>query len=986
VSRRRRSDDPLRPYFTREWRALSGASGMTVLLTAADLAKPWPIKIVIDELFGGRTGSFTLTASDWRLLVAVALLVLAIALVEAFAEYFSDLWLQSAGERIAHRLRTAVYSHLQRLSLRFHQSRQKGDLVTRVTGDVDSIGDLFAQSLGSMAQSGLLLVGMIAVTLFLDPLLAAVSCAVVPLLAWLSVSYRQRIRASAKRQRAQDGEIASRATEALAAMPAVKAFGSEALEAERVAAPSALRMALGIQVSRLQARFDGLLSVFTAVGTALVIVVGVVRVASGVLTPGDLVVFTSYARKVNTPLRSLAREATKAMRTLARADRIRELLRADDVLPETAHAYRGGRARGRIELERVSFGYTDDRPVLDDVTLHIAPGEHVAIIGPSGAGKSTLGALVARFHDPAGGRVLIDGRDAKACSLTWLREQVGVLLQDTMLFSGTVESNIAYGWPASRDEIAAAARLAAADDFLSALPDGYETELGPQGAGLSGGQRQRLGIARMLLRDPAILVLDEPTTGLDAESEAQVLAGLRRLMRGRTALIITHSLELARTADRVLLVEDGGIAADGAPADVLGPKLRPPRRRRSTAMDVALPGMESLLDRGTMTDVLARSLRGAGQPTGVEVERVMYRPGRRLRTHYVVDVAGERHHAVAWIDADADLGARVNGRAWRELADLAAGRAPGEQPVTYDPELRAVVSWLPFDAALPALAVPAPAMAHLLRQEGLAIEDDEPVELLRYKPGERATLRVDGHVLKAYGNRESFGAALHGLRALPGVVPTARLAAQLPALRVVAQTRVCGRRPEPSPETHRQAGALAWQLHAAPVVGLPASGPEKELRAARAKARLAGRLVPELRPRLERLVALLEERLPAGGLPVAVHGDFHVEQLLALVDGGLAMLDLDDMRYASPALDLATYAADEVRGLPGDGEAIAAALEPLLAGYGERPADLEWHLAAVILTKACHPFRRLVDDWPARVEGMVASAEQAFGPKIRPLR
>jgi hypothetical protein len=321
----------------------------------------------------------------------------------------------------------------------------------------------------------------------------------------------------------------------------------------------------------------------------------------------------------------------------------------------------------------------------------------------------------------------------------------------------------------------------------------------------------------------------------------------------------------------------------------------------------------------------------------------------------------------------------VQARAWRELAELAAGRAPGERPVSYDAELRALVSWVPFDAALPGLAAPGPALAKALRGEGVAVEDDEPVRLLRYKPHQRATLQMDGHVLKAYGDEPSFGAALHALKALPDVVPTARFAARLAPLRIVAQTRVEGRPLPANAATHRRAGALARALHAAPEAGLAHDGPAHELREARDKAALAAALVPELRPRLERLVARLEERAPAGGPSVVAHGDFHIDQLLERADGSVAVIDLDDLRHAAPALDLATYLADDVRGVPADRATIERTLAPLLEGYGERPPDLDWHLAAVILAKVCHPFRRLVDDWPAHVEGMVSAAEDALG-------
>jgi ATP-binding cassette, subfamily B, bacterial len=560
----------LTPFLRPQWPALAGASGATVVLTLVELAKPWPLALAIDKIVRSRHGSFHLAASDVRLLIVVVLLVIVIALAEALADYFSDLWLYSAGERITHTLRIAVYEHLQRLSLGYHQRTQKGDLVARVTEDVTSVGDLFAESLGAIAQGALLLVGMALVSVAIDPLLALASFLAMPALALLSYRYRIKVRQGARAQRAHEGEIASLAGEALSAMPVVKASGSERFEGQRVHVRSVERMRIGIQVSRLQARFDGLIGVVSAIATALVIGLGVIRISAGSLSPGDLVVFATYVRRFNSPLRTIAREATKVSRTMARADRIAEVLAADELVEDRPGAFSGGSARGDVELREVTFRYAKDRPVLDAVTLRAAAGVCVALIGPSGAGKSTIGALIVRLHDPAGGRVLIDGRDARACSLAWLRRQVGLVLQDTVLFTGTVADNIAYGTEATREEIIAAARVVAADEFIRRLPDGYDTLLGPQGVGLSGGQRQRIGLARTLVRDPRILVLDEPTTGLDTDSEAKVISGLRALMRGRTTILITHSLDLAATADRIVRLEGGRIVAAGSPDEILG--------------------------------------------------------------------------------------------------------------------------------------------------------------------------------------------------------------------------------------------------------------------------------------------------------------------------------------------------------------------------------------------------------------------------------
>ena len=377
----------LRPFLVRQWRALAGAGLMSLLLTVAELARPWPLKYVIDHVIGDHTGGFSLTSNDYVALAVVAAATLAIAILEGGAQYCADLWLQRAGERIAHRLRVRVYDHLQALSLHFHLRREKGDLVTRVTSDVNSIGDLFAQSMGQIFQGLLLLFGMLVIASILDPVLALTLCVSLPLLAFVSFRFRIRVRAASRRQRHQEGEIASRATEALSAMAVIKAFGAEDIERQRVTAPSKQRMVLGVEVARLQAAFNGLVTVLVALGTAAIVVVGAIRIASGSLTVGDLVVFATYAQRVNRPLRDIAREWTKVAKTLARADRIGELLALDDVLVERHGAYSGPRAEGAIELDNVSFGYEDGRVALRDVSLRIEPGERIAIIGPSGRAR-----------------------------------------------------------------------------------------------------------------------------------------------------------------------------------------------------------------------------------------------------------------------------------------------------------------------------------------------------------------------------------------------------------------------------------------------------------------------------------------------------------------------------------------------------------------------------------------------------------------------
>ncbi|NUR08728.1 MAG: ABC transporter ATP-binding protein [Nocardioidaceae bacterium] len=555
--------------------ALVGAALSTVAVTLAELAAPWPLKIAIDSLVSGRGTHFDLSPADVSLLVGLAALVLGIAAVDALATFSSSYWLNRSGESIVHDLRTATYEHLQKLSLAFHSNRPTGDLVARVTSDVNAVGDLFAQTLGTLTSSVLVLVGMFAVTFWIDPVLAVVAFLVSPVLLATSLHYQKRIRLMARTQRHQEGEIASMATEALSAMQVVKAFGTERFEHGRVHQRSAERLKVGVEVSKVESRFSALVDVLGAVATALVLGLGVVSVARGRISAGDLVVVVAYTNKLYKPLKDIAKQASRVARSMARLERVAEVLGDDTVLAEGAGSTEPGRrAEGTVDLVDVRFRYLPQRRALEGVSLHVPSGSTLALVGESGAGKSTIGALVARFYDPVSGVVRLDGRDARDWSLRWLRSQVGVLLQDTILFSGTVHENIAYGTDADALTVREVAGAAGALSFIRALPDGFDTMLGPGGTGLSGGQRQRIGIARVLLRDPAVLVLDEPTTGLDPESEALVLAGLNRLVQGRTTILITHSTSLARSADMVALMADGRVAEYDAPERLLATDSR----------------------------------------------------------------------------------------------------------------------------------------------------------------------------------------------------------------------------------------------------------------------------------------------------------------------------------------------------------------------------------------------------------------------------
>ncbi len=782
----------VKPYLVPEWRALTVAAVATTAVVAAWLARPLPLALVVDHLVGRREGPFELTSDDWRLLGLIAGLVLVIGLVNALGGHLADDRLSKAGERITHRLRMATYAQIQRLSLSFHDSRQSGDLVTRVTGDVSAVGSLFSGVIGNLVSSGMLLLGMFTVSFLIDPLLALTAFAAAPVLALVSFRFRGRVKSLARAQRAKQGELAALAQESIASVRAVKAFGAERFEEDRLRARSEELWELELEASGVEGRFSGITDVLGSIALALVLVVAVVRASEGAVTVGELVIMWTYARRIDRPLRSIARNVNRFSRGLARAERVAEILTADEILEDRPDAYSGPRARGDLELDGVSFSYAADRPALAELELRVPAGQRIALVGRSGAGKSTLAALIARFYDPPPdrGRVLLDGRDLRDCSLEWLRDQVGLVLQETILFTGTVEENIAYGLEADRERVIRAAEAAGAHGFISKLPEGYETLLGERGVGLSGGQRQRIAVARTLLRDPPVLVLDEPTTGLDAESEAQVLDGIGALMKDRTTIIITHSLPLAATAERVVVVDAGRVVREGTPDEVLpaerrlgatgggsaggGAWLRP--ERAPVPADPALASMAEVLDEDVMAEVLARGLRDGAKPSAVNVRYLRYRPEHSLVVDYDVEVGGGAHRATATIAARG-LSRRARRPENVTLALLVDDRSPATFPLAYEPALDAMIQWLPLDVSLRGAAEPPDRLQQRLRAAGVSVggDGDEPA-LLAYRPGRRAVFRIDGHVLKCYASERRFEVARAGLErawACPTCTPPA---------------------------------------------------------------------------------------------------------------------------------------------------------------------------------------------------------------------
>jgi len=555
-------------------------AGLAMVLDAfLTVCRPWPLKIVIDRVIAVHPRSTRVPfIGGWldgtplepaRILYGACAATLLIGTGTGLFTYYYTRTVGDVGRRVAFALRRDLFSHMQRLSLRFHDRQRTGDLITRLTSDISNIQDLIANGSIILASNGLLLLGMVAVMFWLNWQFAATALSVAPLLFWAVFRYTRRIKVAARAARTSDSLLASLAQETLASIRIVQGLAQEDRQDERFHVQNLSSLQAYLEGIRYQARVAPLVDVLAALGLALVMWYGATSVRAGLLTTGDMVVFFAYVTNLYSPMRALSKLSYAFNKATIGAERIAEVMRVRHEVSDRRDAEVAPRFEGRIEFRDVSFEYESGKPVLFRVNLEIAPGQKVALVGPSGAGKSTLVSLIPRLYDPTAGSVRIDGRDIRDHRVHSLRDQISLVLQDTLLFSGTIRENIAFGRPgASDEEILTAAMTANAHEFIEQLPDGYETLVAERGSTLSGGQKQRIAIARAILRDAPILILDEPTTGLDAESEGAVVEALDRAAAGRTTLTIAHRLSTVRFADRIIVLEQGRIVEEGAQGDL----------------------------------------------------------------------------------------------------------------------------------------------------------------------------------------------------------------------------------------------------------------------------------------------------------------------------------------------------------------------------------------------------------------------------------
>ncbi|AJC61633.1 ABC transporter ATP-binding protein [Streptomyces sp. 769] len=550
------------PYTRGGRRWFVGILAFVVLGPVVDAAEIWLFKIVIDDL---------LIPRNLHLLVPIALAYLGFTLLAgalAFADDMTSTWVS---ERFLLALRSDLFRHVEGLSLGFFERRRLGDVLSRVTGDVDAVETFLLSGIVNALAQVVRLGVFLGVLFFLSWDLTLLALVIAPMFWFTARRFSRRIRAAARERRRRSGSLSAVTEEALGNIALVQAYNRQRWEHGRFERESLGRFRAAMASARIDAVYDTVVDVIELVGALLVMGLGTWELMRGRLTLGGLMVFLTLLSRLYGPVRGISGLSNTFYSASAAAERIVELLDQRPQVVQAAAPPRLGRSRGEIEFDDVSFRYPGTaRPALSGVSFRVAPGETLALVGASGAGKSTAAKLLLRFYDPDHGTIRLDGHDLRDLSLDDLRDNLAVLLQETLVFHGTVRDNIAYGRPDVSDaEIVAAARAADAHGFISQLPDGYRTVVGQRGRLLSGGQRQRLVIARAMVRDAPVLILDEPTTGLDAESCRRILRPLRLLMRGRTTILVSHNLLTVRDATRIVLLEQGRVTARGTHPQLL---------------------------------------------------------------------------------------------------------------------------------------------------------------------------------------------------------------------------------------------------------------------------------------------------------------------------------------------------------------------------------------------------------------------------------
>jgi ATP-binding cassette, subfamily B, bacterial len=558
----------IRPY----WKQLALAFVAVFGETFSDVLEPWPIKIVIDNILQskklpGWLAGFVSGAFGQNKLAVLNFAIAAvagIAVVGAISSYVEKYLTTSVSQWVTHDLRRTLYNHIQRLSLAEYDKTQTGDLISRVTSDINAVQDFINSALLGIIVNVLTLVGMAGVMFYINWRFTLIALSIAPALFAVVYYLTRRIKKASREVRKKESELVSIVQEVLTSVRVVKAFAREDFEVTRFESQSLENVETALEARSIKAKLSPIVDVMVAAGTCLVLAYGARLALSGQISAGVLIVFLLYLGKMYKPMRDLSKSTDTVSKAIVGYERIEEVLEIEARVRDLPGARKAPRFKGKIEFDHVNFAYEDKIPVLKDMTFEIEAGQVAAIVGPSGVGKTTIISLIPRLYDPQSGTIKIDGVDIRRYKLKSLREQISFVLQETLLFHTSVWENIAYGKPdASPDQIIRAAKQANAHEFIVQLSEGYGTMVGERGVTLSGGQRQRIAIARAIVRNTPILVLDEPTTGLDSSSEQAVIEALERLMKGKTCIVVAHHLSTIRHADVIFVVKESELVEKG---------------------------------------------------------------------------------------------------------------------------------------------------------------------------------------------------------------------------------------------------------------------------------------------------------------------------------------------------------------------------------------------------------------------------------------
>lgn len=541
----------LKPYKFR----LFVAAICTALASAGTVVLPWIIKDLVDQV---------LSEKDAEKLTYIALSVVVIFLFRGFFFYGQSYLISYVGQRVVIDIRREVFKKIQRLSMAFYDKNKTGTIMSYVTNDVNALQTGLVDNIVEMITEGVILVASIVAMIYLDWKLFLFSLCTFPVVIMFIDFFGKKIRASGGKIQGATADLTSVLQEVVSSARVIKSFVREEYEINRFEEQNMHNFRAQMKYVKLSATLTPTIEFVAAIGVTMILWFGGNSVIDGDITAGALVAFLTYAVNISNPIKRLSRVIANIQKALAAADRVFDVLDLPELIQNKPNAQVLPNVKGNVSFNNVSFAYNTDEPILDNVSFSATPGQVVALVGPSGAGKSTVASLLPRFYDVTGGRIVIDGLDIREVTMESLREQVGIVPQETMLFNGSVYDNILYGrLDATEEEVMAASKAANAHNFITELPNGYDTQLGDRGVNISGGQRQRIAIARAILKNPQILILDEATSALDTESERVVQEALDRLMVGRTSFVIAHRLSTIKNADKILVMEKGKIVEEG---------------------------------------------------------------------------------------------------------------------------------------------------------------------------------------------------------------------------------------------------------------------------------------------------------------------------------------------------------------------------------------------------------------------------------------